>query len=111
MKDGQLKSIYLKDEIAGFAVTVESETSSYPEYQKIDAQGMMMPTVFSQAILHRMPTRAESLPPEPSTKYVPARALKNDSCSWLVAAPPRKDCHGWAPRLTKVEVRAGLLPP
>ena len=29
----------------------------------------------------------------------------------LVAAPPRKDCHGWAPRLTKVEVRAGLLPP
>lgn len=63
------------------------------------------------AIMWRLWTRAESLPPEPSTKYVPARALKNDSCSWLVAAPPRKDCHGWAPRLTKVEVRAGLLPP
>ena len=30
------------DEIAGFAVTVESETSTYTEYQKIDAQGMMM---------------------------------------------------------------------
>ena len=33
------------DEIAGFAVTVESETSTYTEYQKIDAQGMMMDSV------------------------------------------------------------------
>ena len=33
------------DEIAGFAVTVESETSSYTEYQKIDAQGMMMDSI------------------------------------------------------------------
>ena len=33
------------DEIAGFAVTVESETSTYTEYQKIDAQGMMMDSI------------------------------------------------------------------
>ena len=29
----------------------------------------------------------------------------------ILSSPPRKDCHGWASRLTKVEVRAGLLPP
>ena len=30
------------EEIASFAVTVETETSSYTEYQKIDAQGVVM---------------------------------------------------------------------
>ena len=30
------------DEIASFAVTVETETSSYTDYQKIDAQGVVM---------------------------------------------------------------------
>ena len=30
---------------------------------RLELQGRMIPSVFSQAILHRMPTRAESLPP------------------------------------------------
>ena len=31
---------------------------------RLEAQGIMTPTVFSQAALHRIPTRALSLPPE-----------------------------------------------
>ena len=30
---------------------------------RLELQGRMMPSVFSQAILHRIPTRAEALPP------------------------------------------------
>ena len=33
-------------------------------YSELEAQGIMTPTVFSQAALHNMPTRALSLPPE-----------------------------------------------
>ena len=44
------------DEIAGFAVTVESETSTYTEYQKIDAQGMMMDSIAYALVENTMDT-------------------------------------------------------
>ena len=45
---------------------------------RFDAQGIMMPTVLSQAALHRIPTRALSLPPE-FPKMIPLDPLFSTS--------------------------------